>query len=232
MVTSIERSLPLYRELLEPLGYDDVHEVVGERGEPVFYLDGRGVGASVSLREAQSPAGVYDRYSVGLHHLAFEASSREQVDERLAWAKAKGLHIEDEPKEWGHAPGYYAGFFHDPDGIKLEIVHIPESERSKMTTTPPEERPGATGGMGTSPTAGTTGTTGMPWMANIPSGARLPLPGNAEFAVYAIAQIVAFIVAWLADSLTANDWFSFFLWTTAAYLLSRGIAKATRVLEQ
>jgi glyoxylase I family protein len=128
VVSSLERSLPLYRDLLEPLGFVEVHEIVGERGEPVFYLDGEGVGASVSLRQAQSPSGPYDRYAVGLHHLAFEAPSRESVDERLRWARAQGLEIENEPQEWPYLPGYYAGFFHDPDGIKLEIVHVPKGE--------------------------------------------------------------------------------------------------------
>lgn len=126
VVSSLERSLPLYRELLRPLGYTSADAVVGERGEAVWYLDGEGVGASVSLREAQSEAAApYDRYAVGLHHLAFEAESREAVDERLAWAKAQGLEIENEPQEWPYVPGYYAGFFHDPDGIKLEVVYVP-----------------------------------------------------------------------------------------------------------
>jgi glyoxylase I family protein len=124
VVSSLERSLPLYRELLAPLGYTREGEIVGERGERVVYLGGAG-GAAVSLREAQSP-GSHDRYAVGLHHLAFAAPSRELVDERLRWALEQGLAIENEPREWHYAPGYYAGFFHDPDGIKLEIVHVPE----------------------------------------------------------------------------------------------------------
>lgn len=62
--------------------------------------------------------------------------------------------------------------------------------------------------------------------------ARLPIPGNAEFALYLIALIVAWIVTWSTDSLTANAWFQFFLFTTIAYILSRGVAKASRVLEQ
>jgi glyoxylase I family protein len=126
VVSSLDRSLPLYRDLLRPLGYVELYEVVGERGEPVWYLDGEGVGASLSLREAQSGSdGPYDRYSVGLHHLAFEAASREAVDERLAWAAEQGLEIENEPQEWPYVPGYYAGFFHDPDGMKLEVVYVP-----------------------------------------------------------------------------------------------------------
>ena len=111
---------------MRPLGYTDVSPAIrGERGEDIYYLDGEGVGASLGLREAQSADAEYDRYRVGLHHLAFEADSRERVDERLAWARAQGLEIEDEPREWPYLPGYYAGFFYDPDGIKLEVVFVP-----------------------------------------------------------------------------------------------------------
>ena len=124
VVSSLVRSLPLYRELLEPVGYVYAAEFVGERGEPIWYLDGDGVGVSLGIREAQS-AGNHDRYAVGLHHLAFEASSRELVDERYQWALAQGLEIENEPQEWPYVAGYYATFFHDPDGIKLEVVHVP-----------------------------------------------------------------------------------------------------------
>ncbi len=62
--------------------------------------------------------------------------------------------------------------------------------------------------------------------------ARLPIPGNAEFALYLLALIVAWIVAWASNVLDAASWFQFFMFTTVAYLLSRGIAKASRVLEQ
>jgi catechol 2,3-dioxygenase-like lactoylglutathione lyase family enzyme len=81
----------------------------------------------VSLRERQSDAHgtPYDRYAVGLHHLAFVADSREQVDERAAWLRERGSEIESGPQEYEYTPGYYAVFFHDPDGIKLEIVHRP-----------------------------------------------------------------------------------------------------------
>jgi hypothetical protein len=57
------------------------------------------------------------------------------------------------------------------------------------------------------------------------------LPGSAELLVWILALIVAMLVTWIGDTLGAADWFTFFLWTTAAYLLSRGIAKATRVYE-
>jgi len=87
-------------------------------------------------------------------------------------------------------------------------------------TPPPEQQPGMQQGPG--------------WGAyrGIGSGAIMPIPGNAELAVYIIALIVAIIVTAAWNSVTMPFWFDFFKWATAAYLLSRGIAKASRVLER
>jgi catechol 2,3-dioxygenase-like lactoylglutathione lyase family enzyme len=121
VVSDLGRSLAFYRGLLDPLGYERATEIVGEQGERVVYLHGRGL-VAVSLRAARTP-GDYERYRIGLHHLAFQAPSREVVDERLRWARGQGVEIENDPKEYDYMPGYYAGFFRDPDGIKLEVVH-------------------------------------------------------------------------------------------------------------
>jgi glyoxylase I family protein len=123
VVSDLERSLAFYRGLLEPLGYTRTAEIVGERGERVVYV-GSGDVVSFSLREAQTP-GAYDRYRIGIHHVAFQAPSREAVDERLRWVREQGAEIENDPREYDYRPGYYAGFFYDPDGIKLEIVFVP-----------------------------------------------------------------------------------------------------------
>ncbi|MEA2308336.1 MAG: glyoxylase family protein [Thermoleophilaceae bacterium] len=127
VVTDLERSLTFYRELLEPLGYVRTSEIEGERGERVVYVGRQGGMGSVSLREVQSDAHEvpYERYGIGLHHLAFAAESRAQVDERARWLRAAGATIESGPEEYGYTPGYYAVFFYDPDGIKLELVHRP-----------------------------------------------------------------------------------------------------------
>jgi glyoxylase I family protein len=123
VVSDLDQSLAFYCGLLAPLGYTRTSEIVGERGERVIYLGGAG-GVHFSLRQAQTP-GTYDRYRVGIHHVAFQAPSRELVDERLSWVRNQGVEIESDPKEYDYRPGYYAGFFYDPDGIKLEVVHVP-----------------------------------------------------------------------------------------------------------
>ncbi|MGN6169390.1 MAG: VOC family protein [Solirubrobacteraceae bacterium] len=92
-----------------------------------MYLGRVGGGGSIGLRECQSDAHAvpYDRYAVGVHYVAFAAASRAAVDGRARWVAEQGMTFESGPEEYGYAPGYYAVFFYDPDGIKLEVVHTP-----------------------------------------------------------------------------------------------------------
>jgi hypothetical protein len=62
--------------------------------------------------------------------------------------------------------------------------------------------------------------------------ARLPIPGNAEFLVFVIALIVFALIALIDDHVDAGAFMTAATVLTSAYLLSRGIAKASRVLEQ
>jgi hypothetical protein len=89
-----------------------------------------------------------------------------------------------------------------------------------MSTTPPEQpqdRPGYGGGYG------------RPG-PNI--GAIMPIPGNAEIAVYILATILIAIIALASDSVDSPAFVTAFTAITFAYLVSRGIAKASRVLER
>ena len=84
-----------------------------------------GVHMEIGLQAARS-SGTHDRYSPGLHHLAFTASSRAAVDSLPKRLLALRLPLLDAPAEYPeYAPGYYAVFFADPDGIKLEYVFTP-----------------------------------------------------------------------------------------------------------
>ena len=90
-----------------------------------------------------------------------------------------------------------------------------------MSTTPPEQ-----------PAGGTTrpGMTGM--MPGQWAGARMPIPGNAEFAMWLGVELVLALIWIIADSVNTQDWAIYTVVLTAFYILSRGIAKASRVLEQ
>ena len=66
---------------------------------------------------------------------------------------------------------------------------------------------------------------------NWPAGARLPWPGNAEWALWFFVEIL-FAIIWAASNRVEADGFvTATAAITFAYLISRGIAKASRVLE-
>jgi hypothetical protein len=70
---------------------------------------------------------------------------------------------------------------------------------------------------------------GMPGIA---SGATLPIPGNAEFLLYAVIEITLILIWIIAKSVDTQQWSIYTVVLTSFYILSRGIAKASRVLEQ
>lgn len=69
----------------------------------------------------------HTRDAPGLHHIALHADSREHVQNIFQTLKdVEGVNILDAPAEYPHyAPGYYALYFKDLDGIKFEVAHIP-----------------------------------------------------------------------------------------------------------
>ena len=65
-------------------------------------------------------------YSPGLHHLALQVDSAQDVDEAYHFAVDEGFAVLDPPTRYDHySEGYYAAFFRDPDGSKIEIAFIP-----------------------------------------------------------------------------------------------------------
>ncbi|MDQ2911300.1 MAG: hypothetical protein M3R39_09860 [Actinomycetota bacterium] len=93
-----------------------------------------------------------------------------------------------------------------------------------MSTTPPEQpttpqQPG--GGYGSSGPN-----------VNFNLAALMPTPGNAELVVYVLATIFIGIIALASDRVDAPKFVEAFTFFTFAYLISRGIAKASRVLER
>jgi hypothetical protein len=84
-----------------------------------------------------------------------------------------------------------------------------------MSTTPPEQS-------GTRPAYG----------YNAPNMARMPIPGNAEFLLFVAVEVV-FILIWIiAKSVDTRYWVTVTTVLTFGYFISRGIAKAGKVLEQ
>jgi hypothetical protein len=88
-----------------------------------------------------------------------------------------------------------------------------------MSTTPPEQPPAG-------------GTSRPSYGYNAPNVARMPIPGNAEFMVYLVVELIFALIWIIADSVNTATWVSLTTALTFGYILSRGIAKAGKVLEQ
>lgn len=89
-----------------------------------------GVFTSIGIMKAEGPYAdrIHDRYAPGLHHLAWTAESREDVDRLYALLIEIGARVLDPPADYPrYGAGYYAVFFADPDGLKLEYVFLPEA---------------------------------------------------------------------------------------------------------
>lgn len=73
----------------------------------------------------------FNVYEVGLHHLAFNTETHEQVDQAFELVKKLGAEILDGPAEfpYGGPDGWYAVYFLGPDRMKFEVVHMPAAER-------------------------------------------------------------------------------------------------------
>jgi hypothetical protein len=95
-----------------------------------------------------------------------------------------------------------------------------------MSTTPPEQP-----STPQEPPAGGYGRPGRP-NVNFNLDAIMPTPGNAELVVYILAMILLAIIALASDAFDVGGWVTAFTAITVAYLVSRGIAKASRVLER
>jgi catechol 2,3-dioxygenase-like lactoylglutathione lyase family enzyme len=134
-VNDLARSVPFYEKVLGALGFRRVPDK-----DDIYWANAH---ASVGVRAAGSePGASFDRYRVGLHHLALRARSREDVDQFHEFLVREGIPVLDPPAEYPrYGPDYYAVFFADPDGMKLEYVHYPWGYWRKVMTEGRDERP-------------------------------------------------------------------------------------------
>ena len=125
-------AVPFYDKFLPLLGFSlqsktsaviDAHEF-----HVVEYSHPRMAFAITSPRRAFQNETVHRRRPGALHHLAFRATSRAEVDRLFAELKVIGAVIVTPPREYPEykPPGYYALFFKDLEGVKYEIVTHPE----------------------------------------------------------------------------------------------------------
>lgn len=113
-VRSMDEALPFYEQLLPALGFGERHH--GERWKVFGTGDPLPHGAYFGLTESAGHAPNENR-------IAFSARSREDVDRIAEVARRAGAAELSGPKEMPYGPDYYAVFFADPSGNRLEVYH-------------------------------------------------------------------------------------------------------------
>jgi catechol 2,3-dioxygenase-like lactoylglutathione lyase family enzyme len=119
-VSNFDACLPFYDKLLSFLGLKPVISTDGM----LYCVGGR---TAVGIVKAEDRYGDerFKQFRVGLHHVSFRARERADVDELHEFLVGIGATIIHPPEDGPWAPGYYSVLFEDPDGIRLEMNHVP-----------------------------------------------------------------------------------------------------------
>jgi catechol 2,3-dioxygenase-like lactoylglutathione lyase family enzyme len=121
-VVDAKRCVPFWERLCHFLGMKTLI-----RGEDVVYCIGSRTGILVRATKDGDRGGRFDQERAGLHHFCFRARSREDVDAVHRFLlEEQDVRIVHPPEDGeGFAPGYYSVLFEDPDGVRVEVNHVP-----------------------------------------------------------------------------------------------------------
>jgi catechol 2,3-dioxygenase-like lactoylglutathione lyase family enzyme len=130
-VGDFERSKEFYGKLLGFLRFKLKHDYADmagwSNGKTLFWI---------AAADEQGRQHKYRKGDIGFHHYAFELSSRNDVDALGAFLKDNDMNVVDPPGEY-YGRNYYAVYFTDPDGMKLEgMIWAPPQRATKRKQAP------------------------------------------------------------------------------------------------
>ncbi|MGH3089371.1 MAG: VOC family protein [Rubrobacteraceae bacterium] len=128
-VGDLGRSEEFYDLVMPVLGFRKGEGDIG--GDPHLFYYNRQLAYS-PLRPARENSSKHDPYAPGLHHLCFRVVDEAAVDRAARELREAGVEA-TEPRYYPeYGPDYYATFFEDPDGIRLEVMNFRELRRKVM----------------------------------------------------------------------------------------------------
>jgi catechol 2,3-dioxygenase-like lactoylglutathione lyase family enzyme len=119
-VSNFEGCYPFYKKLLTYFGMKPVIE-----SEQMLYCVGGRTAVGIMRCDDAYRAEKFVQQRIGLHHVCLRARERGHVDEVHGFLKTIGAKIVHPPEDGPWAPGYYSVLFEDPDGIRIEVNHVP-----------------------------------------------------------------------------------------------------------
>jgi glyoxylase I family protein len=118
-VSDLARSIAFYDPVMRLLGFRKGTKAIA--GDPHAHYFTPEV--QYSLRPARNPV-AHDPYAPGLHHLCFRVPTNADVEAAARELRALGIAATEPALYPEYAHDYYATFFSDPDGLRLEIVAL------------------------------------------------------------------------------------------------------------
>ena len=115
-VSDLERAEKFYDIVLGLLDFRKIDAPIG--GDPHRHYFNKAM--QISIRPARG--GKHDPYAPGLHHLCLQVHDNAAVDKIAGLLRSRGIEATEPARYPQYADDYYAIFFEDPDGIRLEIV--------------------------------------------------------------------------------------------------------------
>lgn len=126
-VADFERSKRFYDKLLCFMGFFlewEFDSVAGwNNGKTMFWI---------TQADKKGMAHPHHTGDIGFHHYAFELRRRGDVDALYDFLEKEGVTVVDPPTDYpSYGEGYYAVFFLDPDGLKLEGMFFLEKQKRR-----------------------------------------------------------------------------------------------------
>jgi glyoxylase I family protein len=125
-VSDLARAEAFYDRAMKTLGFRKNTFQLG--GEPHVQYFNRHFG--FVLRPARSNTG-HDPYAPGLHHFCLRVDSIADVVSTANALRAAGIDASEAQPHTAYAPDYWATFFTDPDGIRLEVTNYRQERRER-----------------------------------------------------------------------------------------------------
>ncbi len=121
-INNVEEGLPFWEKLCHFL---DMKTLI--KNETTVYCIGSRTGILVREAPEDNKHIAFDQDTAGLHHICFRARSNQDIDSIYEFVSGElGAKIVHGPEDGSQfAPGYYSILFEDPDGIRIEVNHVP-----------------------------------------------------------------------------------------------------------
>jgi glyoxylase I family protein len=125
-VSDMERSEKFYDSVMDVIGFRKNRFQIGAEKHIQYYNRHFGY----VLRPARV-TNQHDPYAPGLHHLCLRTESEKDVQVVTSLLKERGISVSEPRCYPEYAPDYFAVFFSDPDGIRLEITNYRQERRQR-----------------------------------------------------------------------------------------------------